>query len=166
MSWHPNTQQAVASKREASWRNFVKNDTYSAAADASWAIIFQMKCVAKHQRLSLDWQPRNPIFWLTFVMAISLYTPKQSKIDIVWHSTDDRNLGRVRIYQVDLVRSFMAIDSPSRFSSSIRVTGEVTAGSRSSPQQGTPVWSLQSEWRDTLFDLNGNDLFSSEILFI
>ena len=86
MSWHPNTQQAVSSKREASWRNFVKNDTYSAAADASRVRILKMKCVAKHQSLSLDWQPRNPIFWLTFVMAISLYTPKQSKIDIVWHS--------------------------------------------------------------------------------
>ena len=27
------------------------------------------------------WEPRSPI-----IMAISLYTPKQSKIDIVWHS--------------------------------------------------------------------------------
>ena len=98
--WHPDTQQALPSKRVASWRNFVKNDTYTVAADASQVLITRRFLL---QNEMCGWVsklvPRLRISESHFVADFHnghLFVV-YPKIDIVWHSTDDIVMGRVRI---------------------------------------------------------------------
>ena len=53
-TWHTDTQRFVPRKRVASWSKVVKNDTYSAAADAS-----QVGCLRRYQNCS-NWERQLP----------------------------------------------------------------------------------------------------------
>jgi hypothetical protein len=84
------TQQALPSTRVASWRNFVKNDTYTVAADASQVLI--TRCFLLQNETG-GWVsklvPRLRISESHFVADFHnghLFVV-YPKIDIEWHST-------------------------------------------------------------------------------
>ena len=87
---HTDTQQALPSTRVASWRNFVKNDTYTVAADASQVLITRRFLL---QNEMCGWVsklvPRLRISESHFVADFHnghLFVVYPT-IDIVWHST-------------------------------------------------------------------------------
>ena len=95
----PHTQQLVPRKRVASWSKVVKNDTYSAAADAS-----QVGCLRRYQNCSVNWERQIPdcgwsSYWLSLCGIITHYRQNCTWYD-GWLMTSVKYQCRMSLHKV------------------------------------------------------------------